>query len=712
MAVFTSTAMALKLLAKALIKKFSKDAIKKAVKSRAKKAIKGKIKEKAKKFLKGKKKDKRQRVKNIMQEQGAFPGGGALAVSSTAIATTPLMGDRGGALAKVEGKGALVKSDKIDFQSLGQKIDNIAGMTEAVERLTGVQKKQKEDAKKARQVALDKEKKAQREKDLEKKKGIGDNKVGGFLKKKAEDPLAMIMRFIGSVVIGSFVMRFLKRFGQLQKVWKGIVDGFNNFFWIIRALLWKGFLPKTLVKGIKEIGKVVVKGFKLIGKTFGTIGKSISNAFGKAGKILTKWITGLATRAKDAVLGVVRNAGKWVKNAGRWASKLPGIKQALNVGKNVAGKVSGGLKAAKGFIGKGVQGVKGFVGKGVQGVKGFVGKGVQGVKGFLGKGVQGAKGFLGKGLKGAKGLLGMGGKGAGKVGGVLAKAGKMGGKLAKGAAGILSKAKGLFGRIPIIGPLMVALASMLAGDPPKQTLFKAVGAALGGLAGSFIPIPVLGTILGEITGEFIGDLFYTLVSGGGWEGVVEKTKAKLKQILEGGKAAAEWLGGGFKRFTKGLLEKHPIDIPKGGGRWSAMTWMAKTFGMFDFLNDIGYVTDGQVSKFPNLLQLWNPFSMGPLLIKSFFPPGESKEEKPAAVPAGADTPSVNKEAVSQDIDDISVSAGYEKTGESHVFMEAPSPLPTGGGGGKSGTVMLRGSSKELLNSYYKAVNVTAPLYKG
>ena len=44
------------------------------------------------------------------------------------------------------------------------------------------------------------------------------------------------------------------------------------------------------------------------------------------------------------------------KGLGNMAMKIPGVKQALNLGKNIAGKVSGGFKAVKGFVGKGVQG--------------------------------------------------------------------------------------------------------------------------------------------------------------------------------------------------------------------------------------------------------------------------------------------------------------------------------------------------------------------
>ena len=59
------------------------------------------------------------------------------------------------------------------------------------------------------------------------------------------------------------------------------------------------------------------------------------------------------------------------------------------------------------------------------------------------------------------------------------------------------------------------------------------------------------------------------------------------------------------------------------------------FGMFDFLKDVGYVEGGDVRKFPNLLQLLNPLEMGPLLLKSFFPPGEKEEKSSSAGGAGA-----------------------------------------------------------------------------
>ena len=44
-----------------------------------------------------------------------------------------------------------------------------------------------------------------------------------------------------------------------------------------------------------------------------------------------------------------------------------------------------------------------------------------------------------------------------------------------------------------------------------QAAFKGLGSALGGFAGSFIPIPVIGTMIGSTIGTFIGDVLYTLI---------------------------------------------------------------------------------------------------------------------------------------------------------------------------------------------------------
>ena len=52
----------------------------------------------------------------------------------------------------------------------------------------------------------------------------------------------------------------------------------------------------------------------------------------------------------------------------------------------------------------------------------------------------------------------------------------------KGAKPFLSK---FFGKIPIVGPLIIGIISLLSGEPAAQALFKAMGAALGWISWKF-----------------------------------------------------------------------------------------------------------------------------------------------------------------------------------------------------------------------------------
>jgi len=727
MAVFTGTALAIKAGLKMLAKGLTKKAIKGAIKKKVKDTVKDKVKSKIKDKLLGKKKDKRQTAKNIMQQAGEFPGGGALTVTPT-TSLIPTGGlQKGGALAVVDKDDKVGGSGKTDFQALSEKLDNIVGLTDGIVTVTSGIAQQRKDELAAIQERKKRQSKSDKEAKLEggKKKGAGATAMKA-IKDKAINPLTFILRFLAFTLVGGLVDFFLKNLTKIKDIWTGMVKGFNKFFWIIRGLLWEMKLPKAIGGGLKTIGeatKGIIKGFM---SPFQKLNKAISGFFSTAGKGMSEWIGGIAKKIKDIVSKPFQAVGKGLKTAGKFVSNLPGIKQTLNLGKNIAGKVGGGIKAAKDFVGGGFKAAKNFVTGGIKGAKDFVGKGIKGAANFVGKGVKGAKDFVGKGLKavggkiggafkGIKGALGFGakaGKVAGKAGGIAAKAGKIGGKLAKMGGGIMKTAKGLFGRIPIIGPLMVALASMLAGDPPGQTAFKAIGTALGGLAGSFIPIPILGTILGEMLGEFVGDLMYSLILGGGPGEAVQKAKDKFKQVLTGGQAVVKWLGGGMKRYLENFLKETAIDIPEGGGRWTAMTTVAKVLGLTKWLDGLGYVKDGMVTKFPNLLQLLNPFKMGPILAKSFFPPNAEGEGSGADIAGGGQPAEIGKKE-EKNTEALETQADYEKKqGDTIIMNNPPGGGGSGGGGGggsSAGTIIAVGS-KDALNTYNKQ-KVTADLYK-
>ena len=210
-------------------------------------------------------------------------------------------------------------------------------------------------------------------------------------------------------------------------------------------------------------------------------------------------------------------------------------------------------------------------------------------------------------------------------GGLKKAPGKLATKIL-GKAGLKS-VKGIFGRIPILGPIVVAVASLLAGEPIGQALFKGVGAAVGGLLGSFIPIPILGTMLGETLGTFIGDLLYSLMLGGGVKEAGEKLSTAITNALNVGGLIVDFFKSGFTKFTNEFFEKSYFNLPSFGGIRSGLTTFANLTNTYNFFRDRGYAegsippfqSQKQLSKFPNLLNLYNPLMVIPLLGASFFP---------------------------------------------------------------------------------------------
>ena len=260
-----------------------------------------------------------------------------------------------------------------------------------------------------------------------------------------------------------------------------------------------------------------------------------------------------------------------------------------------------------------------------------------------------------------------------RVGGFAAK---IFGKAANVIAPAFKASKGFisrfFGKIPIIGPLVVGIVSLLSGEPAAQALFKAVGAALGGLLGSFIPIPIIGTLIGETIGVFVGDLLYTLMFGGGVQAVGQKLKDTFKTFIQ---PIFDFFTNGFKNFTTNfptfdvpdvglqdlyipILERiglksmldfripgrvmgFPVPfIPEGGFSLRDMLdslpklpdilgWVAKIIPPLQT-----YVQDGRLMKLPQIWQLFNPIFMVKHLAQSFLPQwfgGSSSENQSTSV---------------------------------------------------------------------------------
>ena len=450
----------------------------------------------------------------------------------------------------------------------------------------------------------------------------------------------------------------------IKNIGKGIKDdvqkaGEKAFDWINRllfsVLLISLIKMADIIKPILPLIATMVDGFIMMTgwlfnaastlihwgyQIYDGIAGFVKNIFGEAGlKVFENLMSLLNNFANAAIMAVMallkfkwlRNFAKgMVKRIGKLIMKIPGVKQIANIAKNIGGKA---LNFVKGVGGK-----------------------------VLGAG----KKLLGAGK-------GIATKGAAKVGGFAVK---IFGKAAKTIAPAFKAAKGFigkfFGKVPIVGPLIIGVISLLAGEPAAQALFKAMGAALGGFLGSFIPIPILGTLIGETIGVFVGDLFYKLIFGGGLSAVGKALKDAFKGFFE---PIFDFFRNGFSNFTEnfptfdipdvGLQDLYiPILERIGLGKLLEFKIPGKVLGvkvpfvpedgfslgqMLDSLPKLPdilgwfarfipglntYVEDGRLMRLPQIWQLANPIFMVKHLAQSFLPDmfgGPSSDNKSSSL---------------------------------------------------------------------------------
>jgi len=91
-------------------------------------------------------------------------------------------------------------------------------------------------------------------------------------------------------------------------------------------------------------------------------------------------------------------------------------------------------------------------------------------------------------------------------------------------------AKGVFGRIPIVGGLIDFAFSLAMGENPGRAAAKAVGSTIGAALGTFIPVPFAGTILGGILGDIVGGAMYDTLVGSNQK---PQAKAQGGQVRSG-----------------------------------------------------------------------------------------------------------------------------------------------------------------------------------
>ena len=477
--------------------------------------------------------------------EGGEKKGGALAIRpGSSIVSSP-----GGDLTTIDKSAPAGASDLFVIKTKVIEIDKILKGTLAA------QKKAEDDKRKADEKA-----EAQKEeKELETTKDK-ENKFKIPVPKRVLSFWEQIKRFFGTVLMGWLAVRLLDWLPKLMPILKFLGKAVD---FIIKI---GGFLLNALVTFVHWGYKAVEGTRSLIKNLFG---EGAAKGFDKLVGILNKafnfiMMVGLATAAlggemakqkKDEVNRRTKNNKKLkdrfnrreqLRKKKRWLKKKKFLKKItpkqirkpLQRGKILAKKAS---KFASKTISK--------VGSKISGAVGKVG------------------GKLAGGL----------GKAAGKMGGLLKGAGK-------------------FIKIPVIGPLIIAVTQLLSGEPIAKAAFMGIGAALGGALGGMLGtvaatlsvgiggfLAPLMLIIGEGIGAFIGEFLYDGFMGKGWSAAIKKVKDKIVGFITGAgdiaKGIFNWIfgggllgllknvGGGLLKFATYLLNPGGLlwDILKGGG---------------------------------------------------------------------------------------------------------------------------------------------------
>ena len=370
----------------------------------------------------------------------------------------------------------------------------------------------KEKAKRKERIAAEKDKRAKQESDIEKPDKPKKKDSGGGIKVPGVGLLQGIFGFITKFLYGVVIMKLIEFAPQLQKV--------IGLFKMATPLLFGKFGLFTVAGGFLDgLASFIDFGYKLVDGAEKIVGK----IFGEEGA--EKFRT-FMENLKNLISGFV--VFKVIK------AKIIDV---------FIRRIKSAFKLVKGFINRGAKLV---------------------TKLFPQLGKLGSK--L---VTGARGLFT---KGASKVGGFAAKIiGKAAGFISPALKTALPVVKGFSKRIPIFGPIIVGVVSLMSGEPAAQALFKSAGALLGGTLGTFIPIPILGTLIGETIGVFVGDLLYELIMGKGIEGVGQKLKDTFKTFI---KPIFDFFKDGFSRFIETFKENNKGFA--GVTNWLALLDLTKT----------------------------------------------------------------------------------------------------------------------------------------
>jgi murein DD-endopeptidase MepM/ murein hydrolase activator NlpD/uncharacterized protein YqgC (DUF456 family) len=294
----------------------------------------------------------------------------------------------------------------------------------------------------------------------------------------------------------------------------------------------------------------------------------------------------------------------------------------------------------------------------------------------------------------------------------------------RGVKGIFSGAKGFFSRIPVVGTLIHFALSILDVDDQGNIIFdikgkgekaayQSIGGAIGAAAGSFLPVPIIGTIVGSLIGQFGGELIYDMVKGAGKEATFAKMKAgwntSIERIKSGAEGASNWVSGAWNQWYRGVDKVKFPDVPD---------WIKNTPGIGNWVSSFPIwgmmVPDPRVITDPMKIG----FTYGMNFFKSLFG-GVVQSGKTTFLP-GANRPAVGQKATLGGKSVVWDGNNWVPEGEDNPYGTATPPVqqspavPDSEGSVDPGVSTAGGKEKAILDLIasveapgYDAVNGTA-----
>jgi len=541
---------------------------KKAVKNAAKDFVKGKVKDK---FKSKREQDKKKKGGALVETEGGLTKYSMGFDSPSKISPQKLIPqgvDLDASTQTVSAKG------KISYDKIQQQLDNIEGVTSALNKAFKQQLDAKKDtAAKAKKAAQTLRKK-QREEDREGKKKV-DTSSGSLLPKG--DPFN-IFNFLKNILLGGLVLFLVKQGPKIAKLFGFLKDNLYAVFLGIKYGLkaFKGAfkaLGKLLRGTVKAGFKIAAAPFKLAGRViktlFGKIGKGIM-AFGKYAIKRFKDLLGIKPPPKPgkpgsgditltgtgAGVGSGSGAGRYSRTDARgnqiatrgrnYRNQLGRVGPARTTVRFKPGSPMARLNSARANLQTGTLFKKGA----------NLQRATYRAAAKTQKVAQTTNSFL-------KTLLGIGGaKDIARL---------------KTASPVLKKASNFMkgARIPVLGPMIVFTMTALDPDPETggigRAAFKAIGAGLGEFLGFGIPIPVLGPIIGGLLGEVMGDVAYELIVNKSPEAAGAKIMNAVGAVAKVGGQILDWMKGVVGRFWEALPKLKlpekigPFSLPFGLG---------------------------------------------------------------------------------------------------------------------------------------------------